>query len=100
VVSPGSEPGALDREVLLRVKARDREAMNRFFDAYYDRAHAYATKLLRDATLAEDLIQEAFLRMHAALDRLDPDRNPTPWVLTVVTNTIRDHWRSRAHRAT
>jgi RNA polymerase sigma factor (sigma-70 family) len=84
---------------LQRVCDRDPAAMNRFFDAYYDRAHGYVTRLVRDATLAEDLTQEAFLRMHAALDRLDPTRDPAPWVFTVITNTVRDHWRSRQHKA-
>lgn len=92
-------PDPLDRETLVRVRNRDPRAMNRFFDAFFDRVHAYATRLLRDSALGEDLTQEAFLRMHGALDRLDPDRDPTPWVFTIVTNTIRDYWRSRAHKA-
>ena len=37
--------------------------------------------------------------MHRAIDRLDPSRDPAPWVFTVVANTLRDHWRSRHHRA-
>jgi len=89
----------LDAETLRGVRRREPAAMNRFFDAFFDRVHAYVSRLLRDETLAEDLTQESFLRMHGALDRLDPERDPTPWVFTVVTNTVRDHWRSRTHRA-
>lgn len=92
-------PSPLDRETLHRVKERDPRAMNRFFEVFFDRVHAYATRLLRDSVLAEDLTQEAFLRMHGALDRLDPERDPTPWVFTIVTNTVRDYWRSRSHKA-
>jgi len=91
-------PGGLDQGVLERVRARDPVAMNRFFDAYFDRVHAYVTRLVRDAVLAEDLTQDAFIRMHGAIDRLDPTRDPSPWVFTVVTNTVRDWWRSRHHR--
>jgi RNA polymerase sigma-70 factor (ECF subfamily) len=98
--STGSEPrGSFDEETLQRVRSRDAAAMNRFFDAFFVRVHAYVSRLLRDETLAEDLTQESFLRMHAALDRLDPGRDPTPWVFTVVTNTVRDYWRSKAHKA-
>jgi RNA polymerase sigma-70 factor (ECF subfamily) len=97
--SAEERPHELDRETLLRVRDRDPRAMNRFFETYYHRVHGYAARLLRDAVLAEDLTQEAFLRMHGALDRLDADRNPTGWVFTIVTNTIRDYWRSRTHRA-
>ena len=95
---PSESGGPLDQELLQRVRDRDPAAMNRFFEVFFDRVHAYATRLLRDATLAEDLTQEAFLRMHGALDRLDVSRDPTPWVFTIVTNTIRDHWRSRTHQ--
>ncbi len=97
---PSSGPGdsGFDPVMLTAVRDRDEAAMNRFFDAFFDRVHAYVTRLLRDATLAEDLTQEAFLRMHGALDRLDPERDPTPWVFTVVTNTVRDYWRSKAHK--
>jgi RNA polymerase sigma-70 factor (ECF subfamily) len=37
--------------------------------------------------------------MHRAIDRLDPNRNPAPWVFTIVTNTVRDYWRSRLHKS-
>ena len=93
-----TRPEGLNQGVLERVRARDPVAMNRFFDAYFDRVHAYVTRLLRDAVQAEDLTQDAFLRMHGAIDRLDPTRDPSPWVFTVVTNTVRDWWRSRHHR--
>jgi RNA polymerase sigma-70 factor (ECF subfamily) len=96
-----AEPSApLDEATLRRVREGDEAAMNRFFDAFFDRVFAYVTRLVRDRTLAEDLTQDSFVRMHGALGRLDPARDPTPWVFTVVTNTVRDHWRSRAHRAT
>ena len=51
------------------------------------------------AHLAEDLTHEVFLRLNRALDRLDPDRDPTGWVFTVATNCVRDHWRSRSHKS-
>ncbi|GJM44437.1 MAG: hypothetical protein DHS20C21_12790 [Gemmatimonadota bacterium] len=95
---PTAYPSGLDEETLRRVSQRDPEAMNRFFGVFFDRVHAYATRLLRDATLAEDLTQDAFVRMHSAIDRLDPMRDPGPWVFTVVTNTVRDYWRSRQYR--
>jgi RNA polymerase sigma-70 factor (ECF subfamily) len=91
--------GSFDEETLQRVCRREPAAMNRFFDEFFGRVHSYVSRLLRDETLADDLTQESFLRMHAALDRLDPARDPTPWVFTVVTNTVRDYWRSKAHKA-
>lgn len=82
------------REVCLRVP----DAMNRFFDHYYERVYGHVAYLMRDPHLAEDLTQESFLRLNHVIDRLDPERDPTAWVFTIVTNCVRDHWRSRAHQ--
>jgi RNA polymerase sigma-70 factor (ECF subfamily) len=85
--------------VLRAVPRRDPKALAAFFDHYYDRVFGYVVMLVNDRTLAEDLAQDAFLKMHEAIDRLDPERDPDPWVFTVVTNTVRDHWRGREQRS-
>lgn len=72
--------------------------MEVFFEHFYDRIFGYVASLLRDRTLAEDLAHEAFLRLHRSLDKIDPKRDPAPWVFAVVSNIVRDHWRSKAHR--
>ena len=91
--------GALDRETLRRAVRRDPAALDAFFERFFDRAFGYVATLVGDRPLAEDLTQEAFLRMHHAIHRLDPERDPTPWVFTVLTNVVRDHWRGAEHRS-
>jgi RNA polymerase sigma-70 factor (ECF subfamily) len=94
----GKQSRPFDEATLREVCRRVPEAMNRFFDHYYDRIYGHVAHLLRDAHLAEDVTQEAFLRLSRAIDRLDPECDPTGWVFTVATNCVRDHWRSRAHK--
>lgn len=86
-------------EFLNAVKLRQPDAMNRFFDHFYDRVFGYLCHLVQDTNLAADLTQDTFLRIHRTLDRLDPGRDPTGWVFTIAVNTVRDHWRSGAHKA-
>ena len=88
----------LDEALLRRVRDREPAAMSRFFEHFHDRVYGYLASLLRDSGRAEDLAQETFLRLHESLDRLDPKRDPAPWVFTVASNLVRDHWRSREHR--
>jgi len=88
----------LDEALLLRVRDRDPAAMGHFFEHFYDRVYGYLASLLRDRSAAEDLAQETFLKLHGALDRLDPSRDPAPWVFTVASNLARDHWRSGKQR--
>ena len=93
-----ADAAPLDRELLQRIRSRDPEALETFFDHYYDRIYGHVARLIQDAHLAEDLTHEILLRINRALDRLDPDRDPTGWVFTVATNCVRDHWRSRRHK--
>jgi RNA polymerase sigma-70 factor (ECF subfamily) len=80
---------------------RDPEVLNTFFDDYFDRVYTHVMNLTGDPVLADDLTEEAFIRLHRVIDRLDnPTRDPAGWVFTVVTNTVRDHWRSRQYRPT
>jgi RNA polymerase sigma-70 factor (ECF subfamily) len=87
-----------DESTLDRVRRRDPAAMNAFFEAFIGPVYGYLRTVVREPMLADDLAQTAFLRLHRALDRLDPKRDPAPWVFTVVINTVRDHWRSRVNR--
>jgi RNA polymerase sigma-70 factor (ECF subfamily) len=80
------------------VRARDPEALGAFYERYFDRVYGLAYRLLGDRAAAEDAAQDVFLKMHRAADRIDPDRDPEPWLLTITTNVCRDLWRSGAHR--
>jgi RNA polymerase sigma-70 factor, ECF subfamily len=89
-----AEPGLnLDR-----VRARDPEALGAFFERYFDRVYWLAYRLLGERAAAEDAAQDVFLKVYRAADRLDPERDPEPWLLTITTNVCRDHWRSGAHQ--
>ena len=92
------DAGALTPAILARVTQREPEALDLFFDHYYDRVYAHVVNLLRDVNLGEDLTQDVFMRMHRVVDRLDPERDPTGWVFTVATNVVRDYWRSADHK--
>lgn len=95
-VSRQNQP--LDRDLLDRVRNREEEALNAFFDLFFDRAYGYVCRLIRNPDDAEDVTQVAFMKIHRAVHTLDADRNPTSWVFAVVANTVRDYWRSKRYR--
>src|SRR5436309_750105 len=86
-------PGPAELE---RVRARDPEALESFFERYFDRVYGLVFRLLGDRTLAEDMTQEVFLKVHRAAHQLDPGRDPAPWLMTIAHNACRDLWRSNA----
>ena len=87
------------REELERVRDRDPEALGRFFDRYFGRIHGLAYRMLGDPTAAEDVSQEVFLKVYRAVDRLDVDRDPMPWLAAVTCNACREHWRGKHQKA-
>jgi RNA polymerase sigma-70 factor (ECF subfamily) len=94
----GTTEARLDRAVLEQVRRRNPEALEVFFETYFDRVHGFVRRLIGDPTQAEDVTQEVFLKIYRAADRLDPERDPMPWLMTIAHNACRDLWRSGAYR--
>ncbi|WP_420447537.1 sigma-70 family RNA polymerase sigma factor [Candidatus Palauibacter sp.] len=55
----------------------------------------YVDRLVGDADLAADVVQEAFVRL---LDQTLPDEEVRRWLFTVATNLVRDDARMSARR--
>jgi len=97
----GSKPAASGRPQgldLEGVRRRDPRALEEFFEAYFDRVYSHLSRLLGDATAAQDAAQDVFLKIHRGAHQLDPARDPGPWVMTIATNVCRDLWRSGSYR--
>jgi RNA polymerase sigma-70 factor (ECF subfamily) len=78
------------------------ERARRFRDAalpYLDDVYTLARYLLRDASDAEDAVQECYLR---ALKHFDSYRGPAmkPWLFTILRNVCNAEFARRAHSPT
>jgi RNA polymerase sigma-70 factor, ECF subfamily len=81
-----AEPaGALDEELLLRVEGGDDRAFRELFARYAAVAHALAFRLVRQAQVAEEIVQEAFLAVWRNPERYDRTRGSVrAWLLGTV----------------
>ncbi|NOT35097.1 MAG: RNA polymerase sigma factor [Candidatus Eisenbacteria bacterium] len=84
--------------MLERACTGDPSALGEFFDHYFARVFATVRRLVGDPTAAEDITQDVFLKVHRHMNRLDPARDPAPWLFTVALNACRDFWRSESWR--
>lgn len=87
-----------DPALIHRVRAREPRALATFHEHAFDLVYGLVHRLLGDRTLAEDATSEVFLKVYRAIERLDPERDPSPWLVTIATNVCRDLWRSGAYR--
>jgi len=59
---------------------------------------AFLQKRLGDRALAEDILQEAFVRGLHKLDTLENDESASAWFYRILRNAVIDHHRRRASR--
>jgi RNA polymerase sigma-70 factor (ECF subfamily) len=77
--------GPGDEDLLRRVGAGDEEAFRELFSRYASVAHALAFRLVRQAQVAEEIVQEAFLAVWRNPDRYDGDRGSVrSWLMGTV----------------
>ena len=58
----------------------------------------FLARFTGSGTLAEDVVQEAFLQVHLSAGSFDPGRRFKPWLFTIAANKARDALRSRGRR--
>lgn len=83
-----------------RFRAGDASAFDALVAEYTGPAFAAAVQVLRDPSLAEEAVQEAFVRIWRRGRQFDPARgNERSWILAVARNAAIDLLRKRARLA-
>jgi RNA polymerase sigma-70 factor, ECF subfamily len=75
--------------------AGDRQAFARLFARVAPRVHAFFQRSFRDVSVADELMQITFLKVHRARETYRPDLPFRPWLFTVAGHVRRDEWRKR-----
>src|SRR5215472_4372660 len=84
-----------DVELAERLQRRDPRALAELYDRYGRLAYALIVRVVRDGALAEDLVQETFLRVWNRARGFDAERGALgPWLLAVARNRAIDYVRS------
>jgi RNA polymerase sigma-70 factor, ECF subfamily len=75
-----------DLDLMLRVRQGDADSFDELLRRYRTPLVKYFCRMVRDEALAEDLAQEAFLRVYKARHRYRPDARFTTWLYRIATN--------------
>lgn len=84
-----------DLELMLRVRQGDAESFDVLLDRHRKPLVAFFVRMVRDPALAEDLAQEAFLRVYQARRRYRPEAKFTTWLYRIATNLALNALRDR-----
>lgn len=95
MASAAPEIPIAERNMGLRSVVMDETAFQSFYDGTARRLRAYLLRCLGDASLADDLLQDAYLRfLRSGLDTDDEDHRRN-YLFRIATNLVRDHFRRR-----
>jgi RNA polymerase sigma-70 factor (ECF subfamily) len=84
-----------DDNLALRLQRRDPEAMGDLYDRFGRLTYSVILAIVRDAALAEDLLQETFLRVWNQAHAFEPGRGALgPWLLAMARDRAIDRVRA------
>jgi len=91
----------LEAELLARIAAGDTGGpLRELYDRYERRLYGMGIQMLREPGLAEELVQETWLRVWRSAARFDPARGSvSTFVFTIARRVAVDLWRRPSSRA-
>jgi RNA polymerase sigma-70 factor, ECF subfamily len=91
--------GPEDRVLIERLKRRDPHALAELYDHYGRMVYSLVLRVVRDKGIAEDLVQETFLRVWNSVHSVDSQKGSLgPWLLAIARNRAIDYLRSSTGR--
>ncbi len=91
--------GEDDKDLARGLQRKDPAAMGDLYDRFGRIAFSVILSIVRDGAVAEDLVQETFLRVWNRAQTFDIERGALgPWLLSIARNQAIDHVRSASAR--
>ncbi|MCJ8332193.1 MAG: sigma-70 family RNA polymerase sigma factor [Lentisphaeria bacterium] len=87
-----------DKELVALVQKDDIEAFEVLMDKYIGRAYQIALGILGSKSDAEEVAQDAFIRIHRALPNFRGDSEFSTWMYRIVVNQSRNRYRWNKRR--
>lgn len=95
--APVSPPAQPDINLLIEAHLQgDPRAFGQIVARYQIRLLNFTYRMIGDRERAEDLVQEAFLRVYRHLDRFDRNRKFSTWIYTIASNLAKNELRNRS----
>jgi RNA polymerase sigma-70 factor (ECF subfamily) len=85
-----------DEELMLLIHKGETGAFDALYERYGRRLMVYFTRMLNfNKTLAEDALQDLFMKIAEAPHKFDRNRSFKTWIFSVASNTCKNHYRHR-----
>lgn len=82
-----------DDELLKGCLRKDRKYQELLYRKYAKKMYAICQAYVRDKTVAQDILQDGFVKVFTKIHTFDPDNSLEGWVRRIMTNTAIDYFR-------
>lgn len=83
------------QDLVIRASQQDRDAFGSLFEAYKDIIYRFLLFKVGDSVLAEDLLQDTFVKALVNIDKYEWRGLPLEhWLIKIARNVTVDHWRT------
>ncbi len=84
-----------ERRLLIALRAGDETAFAPLYEAFSPRVFTFILRMVRRRAIAEELAQEAWMRLAVRAADLREDTRLEAWLFTVARNLCVSYWRTR-----
>ena len=88
--------GMTDEEVMLRFQEDDPQAFDELVRRYKDRLYTFIQQMVRNPPLAQDILQESFIRLWRHKMKYRNIARFSTWFFTIAANLVRSEMRRQA----
>jgi len=86
-----------DTRLIAQIRGGNLRAFEHLYDKYKGQVYRTALAITRDGCVAEDILQDCFLRVHAHVATLDGEKTIAPWLYRVTVN-LSYNWLAKRRR--
>jgi len=87
--------GEPDEELMATYREGDAGAFETLYKRHRGALYRFILRAIKERALAEELFQEAWIRVIEARSRYAPTARFTTWLYTIAHNLLVDHWRRK-----
>ncbi len=89
-----NENNLTDEQVFARYIEGESSAFDELVERYYKQIYRFLVRFTGRPHLAEDLIQDVFMKLYRSASTFDPSKKFRPWLYSIAANRARDALRS------
>ncbi|KEO74231.1 RNA polymerase sigma factor [Anditalea andensis] len=88
-----------EKQLVEQLKQSNTDAYGRLYHLYVQRLYGFVLRMAKSPELAEDIVQDIFIKLWENRDQLDPDKCIKAYMFTMAKNQLLNFIKRKAHES-